>query len=123
MNWTDNLPKSVRDDIRAAGRGHLLGEYRSPLDAADEARKRAKEEPTMGNTDAEEIARGKSEPANSGMTSGVRDGNTQGVDGRFQNDGVDDIKPEVDPVEEEPQGDELGSVDEAADGVEDDDGL
>lgn len=53
MPWTDNLPDSVRRDIREAGRGHLLGDYRSPLDVADEARKRAKEEPDM-NTDKRE---------------------------------------------------------------------
>jgi len=77
MNWTDSLPESVRRDIREAGRGHLLGDYRSPLSTADEARKRNKEEPAMANTDAEEIA------------------SRQAPSNQVQNDGVDDIQPET----------------------------
>lgn len=107
MPWTDNLPKAVQDSIREAGRGHLLGDYRSPLDVADEARKRSKEEPPMNTDKQEALARQAGTFVNEkseGVTSGVQDGDTQGQDAQrvdpaadqVQNEGEDggDIEPE-----------------------------
>lgn len=69
------------------------------------------------NTDKAEILNG-AEAKSEGVTSGVRDGQTQGVDGRsmteamtgvsdpVQNDGVDDIEPEGGDVGDELEADE-----------------
>jgi len=40
----DYMSEQDRQDLRDAGRGHLLGEYPSELDRADEERKRQREE-------------------------------------------------------------------------------
>lgn len=123
MPWTDDLPKAVRDSIREAGRGHLLGDYRSPLDVADEARKRSKEEPPTMNTDKQEAlarAAGTFEPTKSeGVTTGVHDGETQGVDTQ-RVDPADQAQNEGDGEDLEAEGgDDTANDDE--EGPEDDD--
>lgn len=118
------MSEKDRQDLRDAGRGHLLGEYRSPLDVADEARKRQREEPQM-NTDKAEIL-GQAVPAatNPGVTSGVRDGDSQGPDAQLadptmseamtgvsepvQNDGDDDIETDETKNDDSANDDELG---------------
>lgn len=96
MRTIDFMSERERQDLRDAGRGHLLGEYRSPLDVADEARKRSKEEPQMNTDKAEVLGKPVEASNNAGVTTGVHGAATQGVDGRRMDEAMTGV---ADPVQ------------------------
>jgi hypothetical protein len=107
MNWTASLPPSVQRDIRDAGRGHLLGDYRSPLDQADEARKRSKEEPQMTNTDTTAAQAGGNQneaglgsPKQAALREETAETTTQESEEAEVSDDEDETDTDVDPADD-----------------------